>query len=255
MRYKVKLALSVSSFVAMTVGHYTSVLNTRLNKVGDKMFRQGDADDVISDSLKSGDLLLMRRRNIYNYDFLSGIVITLNRMIYSLDFDHVGVIVLDNNGKPYVFELSIQGKRLRPYSDRILNSFSDQIVLLPLNCRKLNDTVERESAWSSALSISNDESYDITEFCGMVNSTLRGVLRGCTEEFYKNTPISPSATFVATFLLSIDIDLATLFGLRIEDLSPMDFLHLCSDDTNFKNQVQNKLKNNLYGKMIVIRTY
>ena len=56
----------------------------------------------------------------------------MHRSLLSPTFDNCGVIVMDNLGSPYVFELSSRGYICTPYAQRILRSTSNHIALISI---------------------------------------------------------------------------------------------------------------------------
>ncbi len=98
-------------------------------------FSPGSADELLQDSLKTGDLLLFSRR-WYRYHLPEALSIKLYQTFLNTDYDHVGVIICDKYGEPSVLEKTYWGGyKLRPFSERIAYSRSHQISLLMLNPR------------------------------------------------------------------------------------------------------------------------
>jgi hypothetical protein len=122
-------------------------------------FFLGSVDDERMDELKTGDLILFRRRwwllrvgSHYSssLDFVFavsprlilmhttqqpwGALITYLRL-QVCDYDHVGIIIRKGLQKPYILESTYSGVKLRPYDERILWSRARTIDALPLQRR------------------------------------------------------------------------------------------------------------------------
>ncbi len=98
-------------------------------------FSPGSADELLQDSLKTGDLLLFSRRWYY-YHIPEAIMIKFYQTLLDTEYDHVGVIVCDKYGEPSVLEKTyFGGYKLRPFSERIAYSKAHQISLVMLNPR------------------------------------------------------------------------------------------------------------------------
>lgn len=52
--------------------------------------------------------------------------------MYKGDFDHCGIIIKDKYGSPYVYELTHNGAKMYPYTDRVLRSKARQIIVVPI---------------------------------------------------------------------------------------------------------------------------
>ena len=72
---------------------------------------------------------------------LKALAIKLYQLIHDTPYDHIGVIVTDKYGEPYLFEQTFfHGYRIRPFETRILYSRANQITALMLMPRGENDT-------------------------------------------------------------------------------------------------------------------
>lgn len=67
-----------------------------------------------------------------------------NKIIHDTEFDHCGVIIKDSVGTPYIYELTLNGPRLRIYSSRIIRSRAKQILAIPLNNSPALSTDKRD---------------------------------------------------------------------------------------------------------------
>ena len=76
--------------------HTSFVYTLRREETG--KFRQGDADDILMDALKTGDIILFKRNPLLYYA-PGALSIILYQIIHgSSDFDHCGVIVRNVEG-------------------------------------------------------------------------------------------------------------------------------------------------------------
>lgn len=141
------VAIGVCSSLFAVAVQNVSVKYTRSNLKATH-FKAGDADDILCDNLKTGDILLTQRR-WYCYEVPAAILIKLNQIVYSSDFDHAGIVVLNEDGIPFVLECCFSGYRLRPYAERVSNSLSKQIALIPLSCRVEMNSEQRSRGWYS----------------------------------------------------------------------------------------------------------
>lgn len=60
------------------------------------------------------------------------IVTMFNKGLYQGDFDHCGIIIKDQYGSPYIYELTYSGAKLYPYSARVIRSKARQIIIVPI---------------------------------------------------------------------------------------------------------------------------
>jgi hypothetical protein len=120
------------SLTALT-SHTAFVYQFRNKREQQVSFKPGDADDMIMDGLRTGDILLFKRNPLLYY-FPAAVYILLFQALYGGRdaYDHAAVIVLDQAGTAHVLETTFSSVKLRRYSDRILKSKSEQIVLIPV---------------------------------------------------------------------------------------------------------------------------
>lgn len=119
-----------------TVAVHAAVIETRKRFVGiEPEFRQGSADDMVADSLRSGDVVLFSRK-WYNYHLPTALLVKAQEAFYGGEYDHSGIIVM-KAGTPYVLETTpIRGLQCRRFEERIRHSASSHIVVLTLNKSK-----------------------------------------------------------------------------------------------------------------------
>lgn len=95
-------------------------------------FRVGTADDIVMDTLQTGDILLFKRKWYYHY-LPMALNIWLYRYITKSEFDHAAVVVVDKFGKVWVVENTpFKGVQCRNFEDRIAYSESQLITLISL---------------------------------------------------------------------------------------------------------------------------
>ena len=122
-------AIAFSSF-ALAHTFYVKSERSRVPSGRLLHFSPGSQDEIISNSLKTGDLLLFQRdATLY---FLPGALICALRFYRSESlFDQAGVIVMIK-GEPCVLERSLSGRvQCRPYDARIKCSRSATILVRP----------------------------------------------------------------------------------------------------------------------------
>jgi hypothetical protein len=139
-----KTILIIGGSISLSYTGYIEYRNNLIPVERDlKLFGPGTADEILTDNLKSGDVVLFSRR-WYNYHIPAAICIKMYQMIHKTEYDHCGVIICDNDGVPSLYELSLYGRlTIEPFSNRILRSKAHQIVLVPIFPRTDFSTAER----------------------------------------------------------------------------------------------------------------
>ena len=144
MRVRPEAAWSVAGVVA-AIGGYTGKVvyeqRQHYRHLQDKdnkwklKFGPGSADELLQDSLKTGDILLFSRK-WYHYHLPEAIYIKAYQTLFDTEYDHAGVCVCDKYGEPSILESTFWGGyKLRPFSERIAYSRAYQISLVMLNPR------------------------------------------------------------------------------------------------------------------------
>ncbi len=104
-------------------------------------FSAGSADDMLKEKLRAGDVIVFSRR-WYNYHAPQALAIKLYQLLHDTPYDHIGVIVTDKFGEPYLFEQTFfRGYRIRPFEPRILYSRAHQVTAIMLMPRDDGDNV------------------------------------------------------------------------------------------------------------------
>lgn len=140
--------------IAGVVGYTYNVVAERSNVCPYDSFALGSAEDSLMNDLKTGDVVLFNRK-WYTYHIPAALLIKAYSYMNNTIYDHAGVVVVDNLGRYFLFENSMfSGYQLRPLDTRILKSFSQNIVAVPLRPNRELTTEQRK------------EFYDI--ICGIV---------------------------------------------------------------------------------------
>jgi hypothetical protein len=125
-----RLALSTAALAC----HAASVEAFKRTRKYQADFQLGSADDLIGESLGSGDIVMFSRP-WYKYHLPVGLMVVAYKALFSSDssdFDHAGVIVVSDRGVPHVLEKTpFGGVKCRPFEDRILQSESTHIIVIP----------------------------------------------------------------------------------------------------------------------------
>eukprot|EP00752_Nemacystus_decipiens_P011811 g10480.t1 len=133
-----RAAIFTSPFVA--VGAWAAyVLQERQKAPAEVRFSIGSADDVLTEQLKTGDILLFSRR--WTQMLPAGAALSsLKKRAFESRFDHAGVVVADRFGTPHVAEVTYSGVKLRRFDERILRSKCNEIMLIPVNFKCSEET-------------------------------------------------------------------------------------------------------------------
>jgi hypothetical protein len=125
----------ISVPVAAYEKHVYDVRKSRAMSVASKdAFDEGSMEDMIMDSLHTGDVILFKR-TWHTYHAPQAALIWLYRAISGSVYDHAAVVVEDKMGIPFLLETSFSGVKLRPFETRVLQSEAKEIVLVRLKPR------------------------------------------------------------------------------------------------------------------------
>ena len=125
----------VGSLLTSCVCGYTGFIeyNNRQFQIGENSrgnfalsFGVGSADDILSDYLRPGDVVLFKRQ-WYQHHLPMAVCIKIYQLLHpDGEFDHCGVITgTDKEGMPLVWELSPHGKpTVKPFSQCILQVYT-----------------------------------------------------------------------------------------------------------------------------------
>lgn len=150
-----------------------AILDARPQFMGD--FRVGSPDDMVMDYVQTGDLVLFQRKWHYHH-LPMGVLILLYRKLFDTEYDHVGVVLTDTLGKPYLLENTpYRGMQCRAMSDRIKQSEAEVITLIPFNPR------DRQNTSQFLLQQSNEERRalidDENEYIALSKSILKKIFQ------------------------------------------------------------------------------
>ena len=129
-------------------------------------FGVGSADDILSDYLRPGDVVLFSRRWYQHHIPMAVCVKTYQLLHPGVDFDHCGVVIgNDKAGVPLLWEMNPHERpTVEPFPQRILQSKAQHIVLKPISPRM--DFTSAELA--QALAHANSTAVDQSEFTAML---------------------------------------------------------------------------------------
>ena len=121
-------------------------------------FSPAGQDQLISDRLKTGDLILFRR-NCTLYTCAGALVCSARQLSLKSDHAHgeqfapdqAGVIVVIKN-VPHVLERTFSGTKLRRYDHRITATRSPEVLIRPLRSKLPLEDDRRLQHWAMALS-------------------------------------------------------------------------------------------------------
>ncbi len=136
-------------------------------------FRIGSADDIVMDHVKTGDIVYFQRKWHYHH-LPMGLLIWSYRTLFQCEYDHVGMILVDATGKPFLLENTpYRGMQCRSLADRIKQSEAEIITLSALHPRT------RPNVAQNLLQKSPEEQRalfeDINEYTTLSKSVLKKV--------------------------------------------------------------------------------
>lgn len=123
--------------------------------INQRMFRPAETNEVLSDALQTGDIVLFKRRWYLNYLPLAAAIVAY-RSLTRCEFDHAGVILVDQLGSVWIVERSfLSGLVCRKFPDRLKNSQSELITLIPLLPRDSNLSSDDNEDHSESINPTN----------------------------------------------------------------------------------------------------
>ncbi|KAF0720395.1 Aste57867_325 [Aphanomyces stellatus] len=150
-------------------------------------FNTGSMDDIMSDTLKTGDLVLFRRNCAYMQPldaascFLTGKVES-----WKSQYNHCGFIFVNHIGDKFIVEETYSGVKCRPYSARILTSMSTDIVVVPLRRTKEMELAAKQFIEEN---VNRPSRFSLSNVLEQLTSP------GASAD--KSTPIFPAAGLIA----------------------------------------------------------
>lgn len=160
--------------------HATAIETINFRRKREPEFRVGSADELLTDNLSAGDVVMFSR-TWYKYHLPVALMIKAQKVLFDCEFDHAGIVVMQL-GVPYILERTpFRGTVCRPFEDRVRNSSSAHIIVIPLAMQKelsVQQTLSlRKYAaelTTSAKSFNHSELYGFAK--GMVAFLLNEVL-------------------------------------------------------------------------------
>lgn len=160
--------------VLSAVGFHAAFIETmNFRRKREPEFRVGSADELLADNLKAGDVVMFRR-TWYKYHIPVALMIKAQQTLFGCEFDHSGVIVMQL-GVPYILETTpFRGIVCRPFEERVRNSSSAHIIVIPLVKKKELSVQQTNNLRQHAASLGTHNQH-------FSNSELYGFLRGVAE--------------------------------------------------------------------------
>lgn len=169
-----------------------------------------------------------------------GLAIHLYQHAHHSTVDHCGLIVEDNIGRPFIYELTATGPTLTPFVKRISESLAGYIVLVPLKKSGVDEISFRKALFQHALS-QKKNNKSVSEVIELYKGSLIEVLAKP-----EDVAVSPSVDFVIRAL--------TEAGLGFEEENRRKIL--CDDFMTGKYQpiVEGGKGSFQYGESVVLRS-
>lgn len=152
-------------------------------------FKQGSADDMLADSLNSGDVVLFNRR-WYTYHIPTAFLVKAQKAVFGGEYDHSGVIVM-KSGTPYILEKTpLHGVKCEKFEDRVRASSAASIIVLKLDRTKELSTAQSQNLREFAQAVSSTQNtFGNSELVGLAERLLRNVYAkvlgsGISDQFY-----------------------------------------------------------------------
>jgi hypothetical protein len=169
----------------------------------------GSIDDKISESIRTGDLVVFNRRcTLMKPCGAAACVGTKMASVQSrmIDYDHCGVIILGKGGVPQILEANwSNGVVLRPYDQRIMRSMADTIIIRPLHLNRTKDIeVKADSFIRNLMKKDQLEKYQAYHtsthrFRYLAERYLSEKIVPRDKSVANNIPVNPSAAIAALF--------------------------------------------------------
>ena len=226
------------------------------NESKKQSFDLGSVDDMLSDNLNSGDLVLFSRRWYHNHIPMV-ICSKLYQTIHKTDFDHIGIVIMGNKGgEPLLYELNPFDKpTLRLFSEVVMKSESHQILLIPLSPRIEFSLTQKENLLEYARSeCVNRVSFMDWEIVRVYKGLISTLLTNFIGLKNDDVNVCPNVTEVRNCYEKLDINCNSLKKLTCNQIltTSNDRIKLqCSQQSNDSNSTIMTLS---FGNHLVIRT-
>lgn len=204
--------LLVGGHSAFVVYHENSVAKTATSADTAVDYRPGSTNDMMLDNMHSGDVVLFRRKWFYHH-LPVALSILLYRGITQSEFDHLGVVIVDKRGNPWIVENTpFEGMKSRKLADRLKANDSEIVAMLPLLPRpEKSATFGDVEDWANKFS---EQPSEVDAFMKFSSSILAQQLFGRNPA----VPIEARAATTAglcpnTLLLKQNLD---VLGIRVK---------------------------------------
>lgn len=250
-RYVVLGATAVTSYsllIEYQRQSWKSSVKANIHRSSDVFLNPNSTEAIISDNLNTGDLVLFRRF-WHKYHMPTALSICYKQNILKTEFDHVGVVIVDRKGEPFVLEsesscFGTVTYKLYKFSDRMCYSKAKLISVKPLYPRLETSSVSK---------IVNATSQSLIEGqTPTIISTL--ITKHSTSNFH-----APALCWHLLGLLphstSIDKNIPSFIDMK--SILSDDFYFSMKDDTtvHFECPVKNSTHGNVrFDDYLVIRT-
>lgn len=138
-----KIGVVSGGAILATIGMIESERRRVASLAESRIFRQGSPLHNIEGSLRTGDVLLFNRTifepTIASCHPLRMLLIMFQKLHGRTDYDHIGIIIVQNDS-PKLLERGPSGRiTLRPFDQRLLHSSANEIVLRRLNAPEMRE--------------------------------------------------------------------------------------------------------------------
>ncbi|MES1918540.1 hypothetical protein MHBO_000496 [Bonamia ostreae] len=139
---KAFLASAMASGLAFSWRHSNFLLKDKTTTSEEKKyFQPNSAEDWINEDLKTGDIVLFRRRLSIFRPYKSLLCLATRRALAG-DFDHVGVVVTDPDRRiPFVLENGLNGISYTSFEDRVMDSDDKDIAVRFLARKEISEVL------------------------------------------------------------------------------------------------------------------
>jgi hypothetical protein len=236
------------AFAFVVVGHALTVESTRMRTLEDSKFSRGSADDLVMDALVSGDIIVFNRK-WYKYHLPTAAMIKLYQIYYKTDYDHCGVIILNDKGEPYVFEKTpFGGYKMRHFEPRLLHSQAQSVTAILLFPRQRLPTKQKNQSRdkiSEELVNNKTGSSEIFSFVKCFYSFM--TLKEPSDETMVNPSTTSSVCMNAQFILDTlyklditpsSVEFDTVSGLNGKSIDSLTLGDILDRKVTFQQVVQ-----------------
>mmetsp|Transcript_9674 Transcript_9674/g.10176 ORF Transcript_9674/g.10176 Transcript_9674/m.10176 type:complete len:240 (+) Transcript_9674:57-776(+) len=201
-----KRTLGITLLGAGALAIHTSYLDYKRNNT--KI--ETGTENLVLNELTSGDLIFFQRKP-ENYPISTALSILISQKYFKdSSVDHCALVVEDNIGRPFIYELTPTGPKLTPFVQRISSSLSGYIVQVPLLKSDIDEVLLRKQLFQHAItSIENKNRSETIEIY---------------QHFFNKLTNSSTKTNTTTIAPSVDLVLKAYqsAGIQIQSNNPQD---------------------------------